>query len=230
MIHTDILTVSRVGRITEELGFGDNALMSEETAILIYSAILGNESNIGIRLIETITKTKANEGDNGASILVEFSNEIYRQTVLFNAEMEKRVKHASVSKDENGNDVGWGYVPPDSEFETDVMRKKRVEKEKEMAKYPKSDRNFSIYLYLRKNGLDVNELTFYECLIAYEELICQELKSGILELCGMIGDKDKFLSATTKDILPHFNFCAGLSDIYETLDERYKELNDKSAN
>jgi hypothetical protein len=134
------------------------------------------------------------------------------ESLLFTKEINRRIEHAKKV----------GVYADDSE--EDLERKRKESKDI----YP-SEYYMSCFILLSKNGIDTKYLNISECLMAMENIICDEINNATNELLGYVSieDSGKSFAESIRKIVKHANFYAFAIDIYNEVNEKYNRIQEK---
>lgn len=206
MIKTDTLTVSRVVRILNEHGISD--IPDSENVMMSSIVINSIDNKIVNDILDILGVEISSDKINNVETIATFFQMINNQIAQYNNEIEKRKKHA-----------------------TEVLKCWR---EDELApldeKVYHCDYYLSCYKTLAEAGINPEKLNIYESFILAEDIACQEIKSNVYQMLGMLEDKNKTYCLIQKENLKHANFVAFVLDIYNDTEKLYNEMIEKERN
>lgn len=205
-MRQDILTISRVMRVLSNAGI--NAGLSIEDTVSIVSIVqLINDNNISDALLDIITEKDEKRDIN--NIVLFFFN-IKKEIALFQSEIDKRKKHVI--------DIGLYVEDTEEEFRLKMEENKN---------YYVGDVYLSNYKTLRKEGIEPEKLSLFECMIMIEEIVCLDINKATSDLLSIVSSDNPSFCEQVRKTIRYANFYSFALDIYNDVDEMYQRIEKK---
>lgn len=202
------MTISRVMRVLSKAGISTE-LNIEDTVSLVAMMQLINDAKISDTLFDIILDSEEKrEVDN----IVLFFFNIKKEFDEFHSEIERRKKHV----------VDMGIYVEDTEEELLL----KIEENKN---YYVGDIYLSNYRTLRKEGIEPENLSLFECMVTVEDIVCGDLNKATSELLSIISSDNPSFCEQARKAMRYANFYSFALDIYNDVDEMYQSIEKKRS-
>lgn len=203
----DILTLARFNAVLLEHDI--NFTVFDMRNQVDYSAILSllSDESMTVRLLDIIGEQPA--GTIAVQHIINYIMTVGGELAAYDAEIARRRKHA---------------------VELEVYRENTpeelAEKLEEFKNVYQGNTYFDMYISLTREGLRPEDMTISEALLASEYITCQNTIKALMELLGFITGRESFVESI-RHLVKFANFSAFALDIYEEVDQMYKEQEKK---